>query len=254
MSLRLLMAGLVLAAATGCQGPPLTDALDGAPGSDGAPAADALPRDADPGTAAPIAWYPMNDAPAGGVVPDVIGPHDATCAPCPTLTEGQIAGALGFAGDGDALRVADRADLRGPTGTLAMWVAPAATDTAMVFAAKPLAGGGHSFVLSQRPGGVAALDIAGGGHRESAAGALAAGRWTHLAMWWTPEQVAFYVDGGRVGRALAGPLSWDASDLTLAGDQDPGAPAAPLTGDLDDVRIYPRRLTDVEINILGQGL
>lgn len=254
------MIGAALTLAAGCQGPPSTRAggVDATPGADGSPRLDATPdrADADPGTSAPIAWWTMNDAPAGGVVPDAIGSHDATCGPCPTATAGQIAGGLAFAGGGgDVLRIADRADLRGrPAGTVALWVAPAGTDTAMVFAGKRLGEAGHSWVLSQLPGGVAALEVAGGGHRESAAGALAPGRWTHLAMWWTEDQVAFFVDGARIGAPLPGPLSWDSSDLTLGADLDAGTPAAPLTGVLDDVRIYPRRLTDAEINILAQGL
>ena len=76
---------------------------------------------------------------------------------------------------------------------------------------------------------------------------LGAGTWHHIVMTYDGTTLASYVDGQKDGsRAVSGPLRVTASTLRIGVYDVNGAPAW-FAGDIDDILVYNRALTEVEI-------
>lgn len=179
--------------------------------------------------------------------------HTGTVSGATWTTQGRFGGALTFDGTNDSVAVADAGDLDFTTAmTLEAWVYPTVN------------GGGswRNVLIKERAGGEVynlyanadtnaptvflvraaqsgtALDARGGGQ-------LPLNTWTHLAATFDNTTLRLYVDGVQVGsRALAGPLLTSTGALRFGGNSLWGEFFA---GRIDDVKIYNRALSAVEI-------
>ena len=164
-------------------------------------------------------------------------------------TDGHSGPALSFDGVDALVTVADAPGLRleGPL-TLEAWTRPARLDTSY-----------RTVVLKERSGGlcyaVYADTAAGGpsGHvfvngsepRARAAIPLAANTWTHVAMTYDLTTIRLYVDGSLAASTPAtGAVTASTGPLRIGGNAVWGEYFAGL---IDDVRVYARALTAVEI-------
>ncbi len=84
----------------------------------------------------------------------------------------------------------------------------------------------------------------------SATGAIALGRWQHLALSFDGTTKRVYVDGTLRAQRAAGSIVYDGHAITLGCDDNVGV-GEPFTGALDELEIYDRALADAEIAALA---
>jgi hypothetical protein len=168
-------------------------------------------------------------------------------------TQGKHGSALTFDGVNDWVTVADANALDLTTGmTLEAWVYPTAGGS----------GSWRNVIIKERPSGEAynlysnadtnapvvyVVRAAQPGTALDARGtaALALNTWTHVAATFDNATLRLYVNGTQVGtRAVAGPLVTSTGALRIGGNSLWGEF---FQGRLDDVRIYNRALTAIEI-------
>ncbi|HEY5922860.1 MAG TPA: LamG domain-containing protein, partial [Kofleriaceae bacterium] len=81
---------------------------------------------------------------------------------------------------------------------------------------------------------------------------LPAGRWFHVVGRWDGTSKALFIDGVKAGELPNATVSQiDNHDMLLGGDENMGMPAYQFQGQLDEVQIYDRALTDPEIAMLA---
>jgi hypothetical protein len=228
----------------------------GAPARDAVEAVDALP-DA-PMIDGLVAWYRM-DVATGGTIEDASGHHhDGSCDParCPAFTlTGKIGGAYVFDGVDDLFHVTSAAELEGPSEfTVTAWV-NRAEDTSKdgcVINKSYQASGANSWQACIRvpDGQLAFFSNAEGSGDTQISVKLETSRWYHLALWWDGSTKATYVDGTRVAFTENVPVAFDSADINIGTDLDGPTLVAPFRGQVDDVRVYNRALSQVELNAL----
>ena len=80
---------------------------------------------------------------------------------------------------------------------------------------------------------------------ETLAGTPVAGVWAHVAFTWDGSNIKFYVDGANTATSPAGATVWQgAVDYRIGRKPDN---TAPFDGLIDEVRVYRRRLSGIEI-------
>jgi hypothetical protein len=200
-----------------------------------------------------IAWYPLDGDPALGAL-DASG-HGRTMScgvnGCPTAITGRIGGAYAFATSPYLHSPSDSTLMSLTSFTVAAWLyvnTPSAAGYSVV--SKTVGStvenswdlGTYSLNLpsfcSSSDGNSNACDVV------NSAGPLNA--WYHLAGTWDGTTKRIYVDG--VETAF-GPRSiiFDTHDVTIGCDDENGPADWCLDGAIDDVRIYSRALSPVEI-------
>lgn len=77
---------------------------------------------------------------------------------------------------------------------------------------------------------------------------IADGRWHHFTASWSPYTVDLYLDGTRIAgqRDLSGLRRTPLPELRIGGGP-PGSDAAPFRGDIDEVAVWDRMLTPIEV-------
>lgn len=208
---------------------------------------------APPPTAGLVSGWSFNEN-LGTTVNDVSGNgNTATAVSGPTWTTGKYNGGLRFDGVNDYLTVQNSPTLNfsGSAMTLSMWI-------------NPLGGSGDQVPFAKfwsdtmtSPVYQYALELDGGttphfyiGTASGLTGAymstpLAVGQWSHLAVVFNGSQVQFYVNGSLVSSPpLSGNISARDSLLYMAADR---RPAQFFKGTLDDVRLYDRAETALEV-------
>lgn len=230
--------------------------VKGAAPDAGGPPIDAAPDDTSRSGNGLIAWYKL-DSLVQTTAPDATGNADAVCAraTCPAATpNGRIDGAFLFNGLDQLLRVASTPSLKTTRAfTVAVWLnRTAGADNACVVNKSFGTNGDNSWQACVNAAGKLAFFSAS----STSSGALlsdpviAAAEWHHIALWWNGTTKATYIDGQRTAQNDAA-ISFDDSDLTIGADVDGSTVVAPLKGELDDVRIYDRALSDAEIIALA---
>jgi uncharacterized repeat protein (TIGR01451 family) len=223
------------------------------------------------------AWWPLDET-SGTTANDLAGfPNNGTHVNGPTPIPGMVGGALRFDGVNDHVRVPDHAELDVGTGdfTLDAWVRTMASSGVVVLVDKRsgptplgyslfLANGRLGFQMANGVGsstcaptptpGVACVNYVA----PTTAPNVADGQWHHLAAVVdrtnATSGVRLYVDGAQVfaGAPLTGNLD-NTSDLYLGvrtpAQQDGGF----FPGDLDEVELIKRALTQQEIQALFQA-
>ena len=201
-----------------------------------------------PAAVGPVAAYSMDQG-AGTALPDISGNGNAgTLAGQTWITGGRFGGALNFSGN--IVTVPDSASLDLTTGmTQEAWVRPSA-----------LGGIWRTVLLKERPGGlVYSLYAHGtdstnvpmseltinGAQTVAGAATLPLGVWSHIATTYDGATMRFYVNGTQVGqKAQTGSIVTSTGALRIGGNTIWGEHFA---GDIDEVRIYDRALTAVEV-------
>jgi hypothetical protein len=211
---------------------------------------DALPSDL-------VAWYPMDSLPT--MIDATGNGHDGSCSACPTLGSGVIGSGYAFASE--RFNVPSVPTLQTGSGTAAAWVVfdtlptgyacpfgmvydmPANNDTWQL--CRNAAEWSVFLHTSASASNITEIDDPS---------AILAGQWHYVAIVWTPNQCALYVDGALgVGSAIS-PLQFDATGpLTVGADTlTNGNIDVPMTGRLDELKIFNRDLSADEIVKLMQ--
>lgn len=195
-------------------------------------------------TAGLVARYSFNEG-TGTTVADSSGNNNTGTIGTATWTAGKYGNALLFNGTTAKVTVNDSASLHLTTAmTLEAWVKPVAS----VVAWKDVIEKGaddYYLMASSNNGG---LPAAGGKFATSALFAtspLPVGVWTHLATTYDGTTQRFYVNGVQVSsRPLTGTIGVSTKPIQFGGDDTFGQF---FTGAIDEVRIYNRALTAMEI-------
>ena len=202
-----------------------------------------------------VAGWAFNEN-LGRTVNDVSGKaNTATFAGDPTWAAGKYGGGLRFDGVNDYLTAPNSPTLNisGSTMTLSMWINPLGGGSGVdqVAFAKFWSGAMESpfyqYAL-ELTGGTRPVFLIGtaGGLKGASMGApLPLGQWSHLAVVFNGSQAQFYVNGNPVSNPpLSGSITPRDSVLYMAADE---RPTQFFSGTLDDVRLYDRAETALEV-------
>jgi hypothetical protein len=203
-----------------------------------------------------VAYYPMDSLP----MTDATGHgHDGSCSACPKLGSGVIGSAYAFAGD--RVDVPSVPAFQTGSGTVAAWVVFDALPTGYacpfgVVYDTPANNDTWQLCRNQTEWSVYLHTTASSTNITEIdfPSAIAAGQWSYVAIVWTPNQCSLYVDGALgVGKVIS-PLQFDATGpLTVGADSlTNGNIDVPMTGRLDEIKIFDRDLTADEIGKMMQ--
>jgi glucose/arabinose dehydrogenase len=193
-----------------------------------------------------VAAYGLNEA-QGTAVADASGrSNGGTVSGATWTTAGKFGAALSFDGSNDWVTVADAASLDVTRMTLEAWVRPTAMGGSwrtLVFKEQP---GGMVYALYATQGsGVPAGQVNIGGERTATGPALPVNTWSHLAATFDGSALRLYVNGALSSTsAVAGSIPASTGVLRMGGN---GVWAEWFAGQLDEVRVYDRALTQAEI-------
>jgi glucose/arabinose dehydrogenase len=99
------------------------------------------------------------------------------------------------------------------------------------------------------------LSTTNGGNQRTGGGAAGIGTWVHLAGVYDGSKLLLYVNGARRSKlAKTGSVTPSTRPLLIganANGVDPLVVSQSLKGSIDDVRVYPRALSDIEIALLA---
>jgi hypothetical protein len=165
-------------------------------------------------------------------------------------TPGKYGSALSFDGVDDVVTVADSASLdRGQTGTIGAWVKLAAVNrwNAVMAKGSTDVDAQHNYAIDIAPDNRPNCIVANGTsfNMVVATIALTAQQWYHLACTWDGSQLRFFINGNLNASA--------AQTVTPVGNAAPllvgqfGNGLDPLSGVIDEVRVYSTALTGPEI-------
>ncbi|MFS8888390.1 LamG domain-containing protein [Synechococcus sp. R55.1] len=220
-----------------------------------------------------VAWWPLDET-SGTTAADIAGfPNNGTHVNGPTPVSGKVAGALRFDGVNDHVRVPDHAELNVGTGnfTLDAWVRTGSSGLIVLVDKRsgPTPQGYSLFLVNGRLGfqmanGVGSSDCAATPTPGRAcvnyvapptSPNVADGQWHHVAAVVNRANatsgVRLYVDGVQVfaGSPLTGNLD-NTSDLYLGMRTPAQNGGGFLPGDLDEVELIKRALTQQEIQAI----
>lgn len=209
-----------------------------------------------------IAWYRFEDDPADGRLDDSAGSNQpALCVTgltCGVGTEGRIGQGLLLDGTSQFYRLANDPSLVTPASfTIAFW---ARLDTASA--------GEFRYAVTKRYGAIhnswglfvnttdtifeSAHEPGPEGDYDTVSPPAAIGDWKHYALTWNDTTKRGYVDGVRLLELDRGDVVFDDSELLIGADQDNADVYGFWPGALDEIRIYDRVLSDLEIQQLSQ--
>ena len=205
-----------------------------------------------------LVWFRMEDDPTDGVFDSSGNGFTGTCTParCPVVVAGKIGRAFRFDGTDDVVTIPFAPLLNTTSGyTVACWFRLDATLASTVFVAKQLGTDyGQSWILyldtSDSP--IFYSGVPGNEHFVSDFTRIALDRWTPAAITWDGTEKRLYIDGELRGQGTFS-AGFDSHDILL-GAMQASAPGYGnlLIGSLDEVRIYDRALSDIEIATLAQ--
>jgi hypothetical protein len=194
-----------------------------------------------------VAAYGFNEG-TGATVSDASGNgNTGTVSGATWSTAGRFGGALSFNGSNNWVTVADAASLDLSTGmTLEAWVNPTSPT------------GWRTVILKEQPGGlVYSLYASNGANRPSGhvftsaemdtqgTAVLQANTWTHLAVTYDGTTLRLFVNGVEASnKAVSGSIVGSSGVLRIGGNAVWGEY---FSGLIDEVRIYNRALSTVEI-------
>jgi hypothetical protein len=224
-----------------------------------------VPVDADPLQSGLVAWYPMDSDPSGGMIADASGnARHAQClagSTCPTQEAGRIGNAVRFFGSRCARVTYDPGFATTSAYTVAAWLW-LDVDVDQVPFGKPFGSGDRNAwgLVAWRVGStlgtgtcMESMNAAQTGHETACGPQAPLGAWFHVALRWTGQAKALFMNGTKVGeRTPATASAIDNNDVSIGCDLNSGSGAFYLQGRIDELRIYDRGLTDGEIATLAQ--
>jgi hypothetical protein len=194
-----------------------------------------------------VSWWRGNDSPI-----DSVGGNSGALINGATFTNGMVGRAFSFNGADQYVNIPDSPSLRPTNGlTLEGWIKfnNSAAQSAMI--SKPfVSGSANSYVIWRQ--GVSLY----AGTSSGSIGAPftpTAGRWYHMAFTYdsTTHVHRLYVDGSIIATATyEANITYDAAPLLIGTDKDNGQAVLQLDGAVDEVGIYGRPLSTVEIQTI----
>lgn len=237
------MRALLLLALVGCD--EAFDLVEVAPVPDAPVVADGL-----------VAHWPL-DGLAGDKAAELVGGHAAFCpaAECPSAVPGRIGGALHFSG-GQWLYAQDAAFETTSAFTASAWLNLDAvpTDGEYHCVVSKLYGtnAGNTWQFCVMGPVLTAWFIDRSGVEPNISGPqLGAGAWHHAAVAWDGTMISLWLDGARAVAQPIDGVAFDGSLILFGVDRDFGASYGPFPGSIDDVRIYDRALSSLELQMLA---
>jgi hypothetical protein len=204
-----------------------------------------------------VAHLTMDDDPSDGDLDDAVGTRRAVCwlgVTCGTSTAGRIGGALHLQDQQFYRLPHDTALAATGAFTIAVWARADIAAQAILVTKR--------YSLIYNTWGVD-LDVAGNVEFEGAEMTtvvrsnflqtfqqVSVAAWMHLALSYDGAQRRAYINGFRVASDAITLLA-DTQELLIGADEDDGTVFGHFTGDLDDLRIYDRKLDDAEISALA---
>lgn len=197
-----------------------------------------------------VAFYPFS-----GNADDDSGNGNHGSVQGPTLTEdrnGQPDSAYHFADGSDVIAVADSASLDVEDAvSFTAWIRPEVTSGIYILWREDVAGGEGLFSFDIYPGVIrCGLKRPGGGSASIQGNTpIQQGVWQHVAVTWDGATMRAYYNGQPDGSSsFDGPMAVSDGDLSI------GRYYSGFEGDIDEVRIYDRALSETEIaELLGAG-
>ena len=200
-----------------------------------------------------IAWYRMDQLVADAAEDATGHGHRGTCTSCPAVVPGRIGSGFRFGGNA-RIDVASAADLRLTSGfTVALWlsfdVIPSYEYACAVN--KLLSGTVFNtwqlcYRMSNKSWFFGTQTTSGFNALEQSA-SPAAGTWYHVAISWDGNIKQLWLNASRIDESDARGIVFDDEAITIGADIDNGAHRNAFPGILDDVRIYNRALSELEI-------
>ncbi|MCB9865909.1 MAG: LamG domain-containing protein [Phycisphaerales bacterium] len=206
------------------------------------------------------AWYPLDEAAAATKAEEIVWDRDGNFNGT-TTTAGMVLAARHFNGAGDSIRVPSAAQHNFGTGDFSadLWVRSLATSGIHVMLDKrSTTGGSRGFSMFLGTGTLGfQLGDGAGFTNYPRTGLVADGQWHHLAVTVdrdSPTGLVMYVDGVGVTKDPTphqGTLS-SSSDLWI-GARDPAFGQTFFAGDLDEIELFNRALSQGEVQALYQA-
>jgi PKD repeat protein len=201
------------------------------------------------------------DETSGQLAADTVGGYNGTLTGGPVWNPagGRIGGALTFDGTDDLVNLGP-IDVTSTSGlTIALWVRPSQFlgSSRLISKADGTGEQAHYWMISARFDTALRFRLKAGGETStlvSAQGELELDTWYHVACTYDQSEMRIYGNGNLlVSLPKTGTIDVNAAVAAAIGDQPPGAGSDPFAGDIDDVRLYGRALTDSEIIALASG-
>lgn len=204
-----------------------------------------------------LAWYTFDALEPGMVFVDESGhANDATCTSCPASVAGKHGNAAHFDGTSTMARAAAAPLVTRDGFTVALWmyaaVPPTGVSCMASFVRGTAAADSWQLCLDTKK---LVFTIDNGPLATVVVSPTPAGTsWHHIAARWDASgAAALLVDGvvRSTSTQSAAPLFEDGV-FAIGGDVDNDAAQSVFSGDLDDLRLYSRALSDPEISVLAQ--
>ncbi|MBN1786765.1 MAG: hypothetical protein JW806_00035 [Sedimentisphaerales bacterium] len=193
----------------------------------------------------------MFDEGTGSVAGDSANGHNGTITGA-TWTTGKIGGALNFDGNNDYVRVPNHSDFDFPAGfSLCAWAQPGVNDVHGRIVYRYDASSQDGYFVSQAQQGSYNLNVYVGGSNSYVASDVEpnAGQWAYIvAVRQSDGDLNIYVDGN-----IQSEITNASGEIDSSGDIFIGVDLGlnwDFTGKIDDIRIYNRPLTGLEIGLL----
>ena len=211
-----------------------------------------------PATPTLVGYWRFDDG-TGTVATDSSGqqpPNNGTLVAGPTWTTGKVGGALALDGSNDLVDVHDSPSLEISGGiTLAAWIKPNAVATQRVITKDYGTANGYELSLSSSGHAFVRFDQATSGDTyrldANASYPTDGNTWVHLAATYDGATIKIYVNGVLDNsKATTFTIGTNNVDLGLGADVGSGSGTNTLKGQMDEVRIYNRALSDQDIQAL----
>jgi len=193
-----------------------------------------------------VAFYPFS-----GNAQDASGNGNHGSVQGPTLTEdrnGQPNSAYYFSFGADVIEVADSPSLDVDQAvSFTVWIRPDTTSETFILFREDVNGGDSLITFNIYPGVISCgLKRPTGGHASVRGGTpIQQGVWQHLAVTWDGTTMRAFYNGQPDGTSnFYGPMAVSDGDLSI------GRYYSAFDGDIDEVRIYDRALSEAEIGEL----
>ena len=191
-----------------------------------------------------ISWWRGNDTPL-----DSAGVNNGTLVNGAAYTDGKVGRAFTFNGADQYVDIPDSPTLRPTNGlTLEGWIKFNSSGAQAAMISKPfLSGSSNSYVIWRQDTSLYAGTSSGA---IGAAFTPVAGRWYHMAFTYdhSTRVHRLYVDGSILATSTyEANITYDAAPLLIGSDKDNGQAVLQLDGSVDEVGIYGRPLSQVEI-------
>ena len=203
-----------------------------------------------------IGFWQFEDDFSDSTTTDEAGGHDATCPQglCPARMNGPRGTALDCGNQTRTMVIADAPEFHSSSGTVAAWVRPRLEDGLGAVASKAFGLGAlNSWELGinvdeQSYAFTGATDADQILMNGSTVVDLA--QWVHLAVRWDGTTFALFL-GGALELEMPHAVTFDTHPILICGDADSGTPTSGFAGQMDELRIYDRALSDAELAALA---